>query len=58
MQRQAIELRRFETPDQRLDMKEWGSISILQMAGGSTETHTIFEIPPRQCGYVKCGGSN
>lgn len=43
MQEQAIEIRRFETPDQRLDMKERGGISILQMADGSTGMHAIFE---------------
>lgn len=31
MQQQAIELWRFEIPNQRLDMKERGSISIHQM---------------------------
>lgn len=43
MPEQAIEIRRFETPDQRLDMKERGGISILQMADGSTGMHAIFE---------------
>lgn len=43
MEQQGIELRRFETPDQRLDMKERGGISIVQMADGSTGMHAIFE---------------
>lgn len=43
MQKQEIEVRRFETPDQRLDMKERGGISILQMTDGSTGMHAIFE---------------
>lgn len=43
MQGQGIEIRRFENPDQRLDMKERGGISILQMADGSTGMHAIFE---------------
>lgn len=43
MQVNAIETRRFETPDQRLDMKERGGISIVKMADGSTGMHAIFE---------------
>ena len=43
MSEHAIELRRFETPDQRLDMKEMGGISVLQMADGSTGMHAVFE---------------
>ncbi|WP_299821539.1 cupin domain-containing protein [uncultured Jannaschia sp.] len=39
----AIETRRFETPDQCLDMKERGGISILNMADGSVGMHAIFE---------------
>ena len=39
----AIETRRFEDPDQLLDMKERGGISILRMADGSTGMHAIFE---------------
>ncbi|WP_292294047.1 hypothetical protein [Marivita sp.] len=42
MQRHGFELRRFETPDQRLDMKERGGISILQMVD-STGMHATFE---------------
>lgn len=38
-----IETRRFETPDQRLDMKERGGISIVKMADGSSGMHAIFE---------------
>lgn len=43
MQENSIETRRFETPDQRLDMKERGGISIIKMADGSTGMHAIFE---------------
>ncbi len=43
MPQAEIETRRFETPDQRLDMKDRGGISILQMADGSTGMHAIFE---------------
>ena len=43
MQGNAIETRRFETPDQRLDMKERGGISIVKMADGSAGMHAIFE---------------
>ena len=43
MQANAIETRRFETPDQRLDMKERGGISIVKMADGSAGMHAIFE---------------
>ena len=39
----GIEIRRFETPDQLLDMKERGGISIVKMADGSTGMHAIFE---------------
>jgi mannose-6-phosphate isomerase-like protein (cupin superfamily) len=38
----AIEVRRFEAPDQRLDMKKRGGISILQMADGTTGMHAVF----------------
>lgn len=43
MNQPAIEKRRFEKPDQRLDMKERGGISIVRMADGSTGMHAIFE---------------
>lgn len=43
MQEQPIEIRRFETPDERLDMKEMGGISIIKMADGSAGMHAIFE---------------
>ncbi len=38
-----IEVRRFETPDQLLDMKEHGRISILQTNEGATGMHAVFE---------------
>ena len=40
---EAIETRRFENPDQVLDMKARGRISIIKMAGGTTGMHAIFE---------------
>ncbi|WP_299656343.1 cupin domain-containing protein [uncultured Jannaschia sp.] len=43
MMAQAIETRRFDTPDQWLGMKEMGGISILQMSDGSTGLHAVFE---------------
>ncbi|RST86099.1 cupin domain-containing protein [Aquibium carbonis] len=43
MQDNAIQTRRFETPDQRLDMKERGGISIVKLADGSAGMHAIFE---------------
>ena len=39
----GIETRRFETPDDRLDMKERGGISIIRMSDGATGMHAIFE---------------
>jgi len=39
----AIETRRFENPDQVLDMKERGGISIVRMADGTTGMHAVFE---------------
>lgn len=43
MQQQRIDIRRFETPDQLLDMKDRGGISIVQMPDGSSGMHAIFE---------------
>ncbi|MGR3591615.1 MAG: cupin domain-containing protein [Limimaricola soesokkakensis] len=39
----TIEIRRFETPDDALDMKEHGGINIVRMRGGATGMHAIFE---------------
>lgn len=39
----AIEVRRFERPDQLLDMKEHGRISIVKLADGTSGMHAIFE---------------
>lgn len=39
----AIEIRRFESPDQLLDMKDRGGISVVKMADGSVGMHAIFE---------------
>lgn len=43
MQDNTIETKRFEAPDQHLDMKERGCISIIKMADGSAGMHAIFE---------------
>lgn len=43
MQGNAIETRRFEKPDQFLDMKTRGGIAIVKMADGSAGMHAIFE---------------
>lgn len=43
MDQHAIETRRFDSPDERLDMKERGGISIVKMADGSAGMHAIFE---------------
>lgn len=39
----AIETRRFDHPDQTLDMKEHGRIAIIAMADGSAGMHAIFQ---------------
>lgn len=39
----AIETRRFDNPDDTLDMKEAGGISIIKMSDGTTGMHAIFE---------------
>jgi len=39
----SIEVRRFDTPDQLLDMKERGGIAILKMADGTAGMHAVFE---------------
>lgn len=39
----SIEIRRFEAPDDSLDMKERGGISIIKMADGTTGMHAKFE---------------
>lgn len=38
-----IEIKRFETPDQLLDMKDHGCISIIRMADGTTGMRAVFE---------------
>lgn len=38
-----IETRRFEYPDDRLDMKAQGGIDIVKTAQGSTGMHAVFE---------------
>jgi mannose-6-phosphate isomerase-like protein (cupin superfamily) len=39
----AVETRRFDKPDNLLDMKEFGNIAILSMATGATGMHAVFE---------------
>lgn len=39
----TIEIRRFETPDDRLDMRDAGGISILKMRDGTVGMHAVFE---------------
>lgn len=39
----AIEVRRFEAPDDRLDMKQSGGISIVRMSDGTTGMLAVFE---------------
>ena len=39
----AIDTRRFESPDERLDMKERGGIDIVRLADGTTGMHAVFE---------------
>jgi quercetin dioxygenase-like cupin family protein len=39
----AIEIKRFESPDQLLDMKKHGEISIIKMADGTAGLRAIFE---------------
>ena len=40
---EAIEVRRFESPDDKLDMKSAGGISIVNTGNGNTGMHAIFE---------------
>ena len=39
----GIETRRFDSPDDRLDMKDAGGISIIKMHDGTTGMHAVFE---------------
>jgi hypothetical protein len=43
MQEHAIVTRRFDSPDEFLDMKERGGISIVRMGGGGAGMHAVFE---------------
>jgi hypothetical protein len=38
-----IQTHRFDTPDDRLDMKDAGGISIIKTSNGNTGMHAIFE---------------
>lgn len=39
----AIEVRRFDQPDDCLDMKQAGAISIVKMSDGTAGMHAVFE---------------
>lgn len=39
----SIQTRRFDAPDDKLDMKEQGCISIVKLRDGTTGMHAIFE---------------
>ena len=39
----AIQVRRFDQPDDRMDMKEAGGISVIKMDDGTAGMHAIFE---------------
>ena len=39
----AIQVRRFDSPDDTLDMKKAGGISIIRMNDGTTGMHAVFE---------------
>ena len=39
----AIEVRRFDQPDECLDMKRAGAISIVKMSDGTAGMHAVFE---------------
>lgn len=39
----AIETRRFDNPDEALDMKEAGGISIIKTGNGTTGMFAVFE---------------
>jgi hypothetical protein len=39
----AIEVRRFDSPDDAIDMKEAGAIRIVKMGDGTSGMHAVFE---------------
>lgn len=39
----AIQVRRFDSPDETLDMKEAGGINIVRMGNGTTGMRAVFE---------------
>ena len=39
----AIQVRRFDNPDEKLDMKEAGGIHIVRLGDGTAGMHAIFE---------------
>jgi hypothetical protein len=39
----AIETRRFDAPDQLMDMKDAGGIAVVQMRGGAIGARAVFE---------------
>ena len=41
--RNAIEIRRFDQPDDKLDMKEKGAIDIVRLSNGTSGMRAVFE---------------
>ena len=39
----AVQVRRFDSPDEKLDMKSAGGIDIVRMSDGTAGMHAIFE---------------
>jgi hypothetical protein len=39
----SVQVRRFDSPDEKLDMKQAGGIGIVRMADGTTGMHARFE---------------
>jgi len=39
----AIQVRRFEIPDEKLDMKEAGGIDVVRLGDGTAGMHAVFE---------------
>lgn len=39
----AVEVRRFDSPDEQLDMKDAGGIDIVRMGDGTAGMHAVFE---------------
>lgn len=43
LHRGTIEVRRFDAPDETLDMKEHGGIDIVKLTAGAAGMHAVFE---------------